>query len=75
MKRSGNRVLQWGFACRAIENLPAGWIDLLGEKEAGSMLHLFEKGDIVIAEQPGVGGLDGGRLLRVEEPGARERRE
>jgi hypothetical protein len=38
------------FACGAIENLPAGWIDLLGEKEAGSMLHVFEKGDIVIAE-------------------------
>ncbi len=57
-----------GLVGGAVEDLSSGWIDLLGEEEAGGVFHLFEEGEIVVAQEPGRGSRTWGlRLLRPRE--------
>jgi hypothetical protein len=52
-----------GFVGGAIENLACGWLNLLTEIKTGSVLHVFEKIEIIVAEKPGVGRLRSRGLL------------
>jgi hypothetical protein len=40
----------WIFARGTIEHLPGGWVYLLGEEEAGTVLQVVEEGEVFIAE-------------------------
>jgi hypothetical protein len=60
------------LAVGAIEDLAAGGINLLGEEEAGGVLHLFEEDEVVVAEQPGVRGLSCRGLLGLGEWGGKD---